>query len=277
MLHWSMHCGTPSPALQALCAASAALAAGTAVFAANAESPDFGRAAACAGIVEEIAKEIEFIASDHPQLSEFSTKKAVRRERCEISYSHKTHRSTSRAGWTAGFPAPDPDGIAFYIHLYDRQDQAGQIDTQPVMPPWHIGRFKVTFLILEGEKAKRAADRMHLRLAYLGMRVKGGSGQAGRSRDWIARSDSSNEIVVEGTARDAKMGAVVVMENGGSYFIKALDAWPGNVHGKKVVVLGRPGRADFPVVKPPAPGEPAMQGFEGQPDWLEYARWRLAQ
>ncbi|MBI5528684.1 MAG: PKD domain-containing protein [Deltaproteobacteria bacterium] len=255
----------------------ASVGAGPPADAAKAVAPDAGVRPECARIVEDIAREIERLKPEHPKLEKFSVAEAVRPARCEISYSHKTHRSTTRAGWTAGFPEPDPDGIAFYVHLYNKEEQAGQIDTQPVMPPWHIGEWKVTFLVREGEKAPRAADLIHNRLAFLGMRVKGEK-RAGKPKESVvSRAESGSEIVVEGTARDAKMGAVVVMEDGGVYFIKGLDAWPPDIHGKKVVVLGRPGRADFPVVKPPAPGEPAMQGFEGQPDWLANARWRLLQ
>jgi hypothetical protein len=242
-----------------------------------AQTPDAGASPGCAKIVEEIAREIEQLKPGRPKLKTFSVAEAVRPSRCEISYSHKTHRSTSRAGWTAGFPEPDPGGIAFYVHLYDKEEHAGQIDTQPVMPPWHIGVWKVTFLVREGDKTPRVAGLIHNRLAFLGMRIKGDRTGAAPKGSIVSRAENENEIVVEGVARDAKMGAVVVLEDGGSYFVKGLDAWPADIHGKKVVVIGRAARADFPVVKPPAPGEPAMQGFEGQPDWLENARWRPAQ
>ncbi len=48
----------------------------------------------------------------------------------------------------------------------------------------------------------------------------------------------SKIVTIEGTARDAKMGAVVVSETGGAIYVEKLDAWPGDVHGKNVRVTG---------------------------------------
>jgi len=119
----------------------------------------------------EIAKDIEKLARQYPQLINF---RAVDQKDCWISYEYKTHRSTSRGGWSAGVPQPDPDGVWFHIGVYDPNgpDAQAQIHTQPVVPNWWIGSRKVMYLILEGDKAKRAAPAITKILERHGMQTR---------------------------------------------------------------------------------------------------------
>jgi hypothetical protein len=45
-------------------------------------------------------------------------------------------------------------------------------------------------------------------------------------------------IVSTGTAKDAALGAVVVLDGGGVHYVEGLDAWPKDVFGKRVEVKG---------------------------------------
>jgi hypothetical protein len=104
-------------------------------------------AATCAAI----ARDIEALREAHPQLARFSAKDSAD-DPCAIRYAYRVHRPTTTGGWTAAFDAPDPDGVHFYLHVYDPADPAAasQIDTQPVMPRWTLDGWRVTWLILEG-------------------------------------------------------------------------------------------------------------------------------
>jgi hypothetical protein len=105
---------------------------------------------------KSIAGDIEKLTRQFPQLTSY---RAVDQHDCTIRYQHKTHKPTTRGGWSAGVPQPDADGIWFYIGVYDPNgpEAQSQIHTQPVVPNWWIGSRKVMFLILEGDKTTPAA------------------------------------------------------------------------------------------------------------------------
>ena len=74
--------------------------------------------------------------------------------------------------------------------------------------------------------------------------------------DVAAPADEKRTI--EGTAQNAKMGAVLVTEQGNVWV--DLDAWPDDLIGKKLRAEGRMiTRADVPVVTV-VPGDPAVAG-----------------
>jgi len=103
----------------------------------------------------KVAKDIELLKNKFPQLKNFSASKNFEADRWVIVYQYHTHKATHRGGWTSGVPNPDPDGIWFYIGLWDEKDPGAagaQINTQPAIPTCYIGDRRVTFLILEGEK-----------------------------------------------------------------------------------------------------------------------------
>ena len=100
-----------------------------------------------------IAQDIEKLKNEFPQLKEFSLTKSLDSKRLVISYDFHTHEPERRVGWTGGVPNPDDDGIWFYIDFHERDSQA-QIHTQPVTIPLSLGKKRVSFLILQGQKTK---------------------------------------------------------------------------------------------------------------------------
>ena len=120
---------------------------------------------------DSIAEDIEKISRVYPQLINF---RAVDQRDCAISYGHKTHKATTRGGWSSGVPHPDPDGIWFYIGIYDPNGPAAslQLHTQPVVANWWLGSRKVMFLILEGKQTKRAAGELMKILERYGMQTR---------------------------------------------------------------------------------------------------------
>ena len=108
-------------------------------------------------ICENIAKDIELLKIDYPQLKEFALSKNLNKNGCKIEYEYKCHISERNVGWIAQVPNPDPAGLWFYISLWDENDPVeslSQINTQPIIPLWYINKRRVTYLILEGKKTK---------------------------------------------------------------------------------------------------------------------------
>lgn len=97
-------------------------------------------------LCEDIAKEIESIKSEFPQLIEFEVSKNL--NNCKIDYQYKCH-NVDRPGWRN--IDPDPEGIWLYIELWD-ENNPSQINTQPFLPKQYIKDKRMTFLIIEGEK-----------------------------------------------------------------------------------------------------------------------------
>lgn len=68
-----------------------------------------------------------------------------------------------------------------------------------------------------------------------------------------------------GVARDAKQGAMLILDNGTHYAVDGLDAWPAALHGKRVTVTGvLEQRSDLPVFER-RPGEPERTGIPVPP------------
>jgi hypothetical protein len=106
-------------------------------------------------ICEIIAKDIEYLKDKYPQLEKFTVSTNLEKETCLIEYEYKCHFPINRVGWTGGVPNPNPDGIWFYIGLWDEnnpEENSSQINTQPVFPKWYLKNKRVTYLMLEGEK-----------------------------------------------------------------------------------------------------------------------------
>ena len=110
----------------------------------------------CTEAVAAIAKDIEGLRHRFSQLADFSAVQAA--GGCSLIYERHTHAPHKRGGWSSSVPAPDPDGAWLYIGLWDPADPTTmtQLNTQPAEPNWHIGRYKVTFLLLEGEQVTPA-------------------------------------------------------------------------------------------------------------------------
>jgi hypothetical protein len=116
------------------------------------------------------------------------------------------------------------------------------------------------------------------------------AGQAGKRAEpssqhpW--RKSLGNIVTLEGTAWDAKLGALLRTEEG-DIWIDGLASWPGDLHGKKVRVGGRVIlKKDLPVFirKPGQPektGMPVREGTDLEKASTRYlladANWKLAE
>ena len=101
-------------------------------------------------IIGQIARSIELVKPEYPQLAKFSYDLHYDPETLTIQYGNNTHRSQHQGGWSAGVPNPDEDGIWFYIDLHD-PDSTRQIHTQPIVARYRYHDMEVMFLILQGE------------------------------------------------------------------------------------------------------------------------------
>jgi hypothetical protein len=105
-------------------------------------------------ICQSMARAIEALKAHFPQLAEFDSARAITKRACHIDYEYRCHPSTVRGGWAAATPEPGPGGVWFYLGIWDERDPSesgAQINTQPILPRWHIGKRRVTFLIKEGK------------------------------------------------------------------------------------------------------------------------------
>jgi hypothetical protein len=124
-----------------------------------------------AEVCRRIASDIEALRARHPKLAEFRADR--NRQDCTIRYQHRCGPPTGGGGWTGAVPSPQPDGVWFYVSLWDPNDPGAanlQIHTQPVLPDWRIGARRVTFLIRDGQRPPKVADDLMAILAKHGMR-----------------------------------------------------------------------------------------------------------
>lgn len=104
--------------------------------------------------IKNTSEQIAILRHTYPQLKEFSLDEHVDLDKLKIDYSYHTHDSERTVGWTSAVPNPDPDGIWFYIDLYDK-DSIAQIHTQPFRDTaFRFGNKKICFLILQGSDTK---------------------------------------------------------------------------------------------------------------------------
>ncbi len=103
--------------------------------------------------IEGIARDIADLKRSYRQLEDFSISENLKVDEYKTSYGYHTHQPERRGGWTSGVPNPDEDGIWFYIDFHSPSSTA-QIHTQPVTLPYCIGDMRVSWLSLEGAKAR---------------------------------------------------------------------------------------------------------------------------
>jgi hypothetical protein len=238
---------------------------------------------ACARILAAVAADIEALGREIPKLEAFRAAGALRDGRCVVSYAHKTHRPTHRGGWSACFPAPDRDGLAFHIHLYLRDEEAGQIDTQPVMPPWRLAGHRVTFLLLEGEDGPEAEAPIYQILRLHGLRIEGQPDleESARRLDELAGREG-RRVLLGGTARTGGDDALVELADGGRVRLEGVR-WPAALLGKSVLALGRLRGAPSPPTQAlsqaaePQAVTPQRDAPPAAPPSLEAARFRAAE
>jgi hypothetical protein len=119
---------------------------------------------------EAIARDIQMLGRQYPQLASYH---ADGRE-CRIWFEYRTTAPQGGGGWTGATPYPQPDGIWFYIGIYDPNgpEAQSQIHTQPAVPNWWIGSRKVMFLLKEGTQTTRAAPAIFKVLENHGLETR---------------------------------------------------------------------------------------------------------
>ena len=125
-------------------------------------------------ICRNIAADIAALKDRFPQLTEFTPSVANQKSNCSIDYEYHCRQPAGRAGWAGAAPNPDPDGVWFYIGLWDESDPSqaeSQINSQPAIPRRHIGNRRVTFLILEGGRTASVNEAILAILKKHGLRA----------------------------------------------------------------------------------------------------------
>jgi hypothetical protein len=112
-----------------------------------------------AAILRAIAVDIEALGARHPALAAFRAGEHLDGAQVRIDYAWHTHAATQPGGWTAGVPNPDADGLWFHIDVHDPASTA-QIHTQPMVERLCLGNRRVSFLVLEGDRAMPVAGEL---------------------------------------------------------------------------------------------------------------------
>ena len=120
-------------------------------------------------ILKAVARDIEALKPEFPQLEEFSAARHLSVEHAKIDYGFRTHAPERRGGWTSGVPNPDDDGVWFYIDIHD-PDSNLQIHTQPMTAAICLDGQRVSFLILEGKRTNSLRGPIWKALAKQGAR-----------------------------------------------------------------------------------------------------------
>lgn len=95
-----------------------------------------------------------------------------------------------------------------------------------------------------------------------------GSGEGG--------TGEGTRVELEGVARDAKGGAVLVADDGRVVYLEALPSWPEAVEGTRVRASGILARMKY-IPSPAVADDGAIsQGAEGLQDVLRQAEWEPA-
>jgi hypothetical protein len=116
--------------------------------------PDYRQA------LQSLARDIQALGREFPQLAKFSAEKNIDLDGLVIDYQYKTHAPHHRGGWTSGVPNPNDDGIWFYLDFHDPDSQA-QIHTQPIVTTVLPFGKKVAFMLsLEGKNTQPATGRI---------------------------------------------------------------------------------------------------------------------
>ena len=100
-----------------------------------------------------IARSIEALKPEYPQLAEFSASAHGDVDELKITYAYRTEPPARTGGWTSGVPSPTEGGVWFYIDIHDA-DSAAQIHTQPVVPRYRFREKRVMLLLREGAGTK---------------------------------------------------------------------------------------------------------------------------
>jgi len=126
-------------------------------------------AASDADAIGAIARDLEALRADYPQLADFSAEAACDQMRLVVTYAYRTRAPTrSGGGWAAAAPAPEDDGVWLYLDFHDPASTA-QIHTQPVVPALHRGPKRVMLLLREGARTRSLHAALMIILARHGV------------------------------------------------------------------------------------------------------------
>jgi hypothetical protein len=129
-------------------------------------------APADADVLRAVARDLEALGSEFPQLREFSSTAQFDTRSMRIGYSFRTHAPPKTGGWTSGVPEPDDDGVWFSIDIHDPASTL-QLHTQPMTTALCLGDKRVSFLLREGRKTKSLYGPIWKVLAHHGVRECG--------------------------------------------------------------------------------------------------------
>jgi hypothetical protein len=125
-----------------------------------------------ASTLQAIARSIEALKSDYPQLAEFSASAHSDVDGLKISYGYRTETPARTGGWTSGVPSPTEGGVWFYIDIHD-PDSTAQIHTQPVVPRYGLKDKRVMVLVREGPNTRPLEGALVRILREHGVRPEG--------------------------------------------------------------------------------------------------------
>jgi hypothetical protein len=89
------------------------------------------------------------------------------------------------------------------------------------------------------------------------------------------RIRQGHKVMLTGMARNAKAGAVIVLDGGEPVYLEGVAAWPPDLEGRKVSASGTL-RQKKHIPEPVAPSGEIRQGAEGEQMVLETPEWRAA-
>lgn len=111
-------------------------------------------------VVQRMAEGIAALKHAYPQLADFDPRVHAHPNALRIDYAYHTHAPAPGAGWTAGVPHPDDDGVWFHLDLH-APDSTLQLHTQPMQArPLCLGRWRVSLLVLDGARTRSLAGAL---------------------------------------------------------------------------------------------------------------------
>jgi hypothetical protein len=87
--------------------------------------------------------------------------------------------------------------------------------------------------------------------------------------------DEGKQLEIHGVAEDAMLGAVVVTDDGRSYFVEGLAEWDDALRGRRVVVTGVMARRKLAPDPTIAADGSVSHGMKGSASLLTGATWHL--
>jgi hypothetical protein len=105
-------------------------------------------------LVRDIARAIEALKADHPQLAEFSAARHTQEAGLKIVYTYLTGSHPPGPGWMGRMPAPTADGVWIHIELYDPASTQ-QWHRQPFVPRFRFREKTVMVILHEGANTRR--------------------------------------------------------------------------------------------------------------------------